>query len=384
MTMRRFLIPLVVLMAIAPVVWAQPAEDGRLFEQVQPKLSEALELYDRHKDLPDKTWIFGPDKKSNLSEINKLLDEAVVMLEISDLSATRQRIRDLEAATRQSQRNIAEFRQKRLSAPDQATVGLIESINPFSKTKQDYDAGIAAEQKAIEGNEKAINDLKDQFTVKLRESGLEVDRETVDGLLASVTGDDFIAMTAVFHNVKVLTEQLQTLTEDSGEALEFARRYHGMYVILVKVLDRLQKQFVADVRESHIPKLRDYAAQAQANIDQAQKLIAIKGGDAGILATNIEANKITIEVADQYAKYLEEQAKMIALENREVEKNLATAINSYHTVKVSSDVAALIQTGRRNFEELMKLRVPYPRPFRNEVLRREFERMTRQLQSTGS
>jgi hypothetical protein len=381
---------LALILLLAGICYAQDAAPaavdpltGKLFEQVQPKLGEALDLYDRHQDLPDKTWIFGPDKKSNLSEINRLLDEAVEVLGISDVSAHRQKIRELEAAIRQSHRHIAEARQKRIAAPDQAAIGIIDSINPFTKTRQDYDALITAEQRSIEVDEKAIVELKVQFTQKLREIGLDVDQETVDGLLASVTGDDFITMAVVFNNVKALTVQLQNLTEQSGEALDFAKRYHGMYVILVKVLDHTQKDFVTQVRKSHIPKLREYGRQAQANIDQAQKLIATRGGDADILEGNISANRITIEVADQYARYLEEQARMIETENREVEKNLATAINSYRTVKVSSDVAALIQTGRRNFEELMKLRVPYPRPFRNEVLRREFERMTRELQSTG-
>jgi hypothetical protein len=54
-------------------------------------------------------------------------------------------------------------------------------------------------------------------------------------------------------------------------------------------------------------------------------------------------------------------------------------VNTYETVKLSSDVASLIQAGRKNFDTLMQLRLPYLREFRNEVMNKEFKRMTKTL-----
>jgi hypothetical protein len=153
-----------------------------------------------------------------------------------------------------------------------------------------------------------------------------------------------------------------------------------MFVVLVRLLDRMQEEFVTEIQGQHIPRLKTLIRDAQRNVDQARKLIATEGGDAGILQANIDSNQLTMQAADLHIRYLDEQAAIVARENAEVKRTLATAVNSYETVKVSSEVAAMIKAGQKNFEALMKLRLPYPRQFQNEALRREFERMTRQLQ----
>ena len=131
----------------------------------------------------------------------------------------------------------------------------------------------------------------------------------------------------------------------------------------------------------HIPALEGFSRQAELNITQARALIASKGGDEKQLQSNIDSNAITQKTAQLYIKYLREQADMISHENVAVEKNLATAVNTYQTVKLSSDVANLIKLGRRNFEEMLKLRMPYLREFQNEVIKKEFRRMTEELKA---
>ena len=69
--------------------------------------------------------------------------------------------------------------------------------------------------------------------------------------LSSVSGDDIVTMAVVFDNIKHVTTQLQELTEQSGEALDVSKRYYGMYVVMIHVMDRIQKSFVRDINEKH-------------------------------------------------------------------------------------------------------------------------------------
>jgi hypothetical protein len=357
---------------------------GELFESVLPVLDQARELVDRHASLPDNSRIpFTSDKQSNSAEINALLDQAIEVLGVSEVSDYRQRIRDANVAISTSHSNIADYRRQRVSAPRAKDQSQLGKVNPFELSKEALDKSIADEKAEIETQKILLVELKRSFADELSKIGVKVDEDDADSLLSSVSGDDIVTMAVVFDNIKHLTTQLQDLTEESGEALEVSKRYYGMYVVMVQVMDRIQKTFIRDINEKHIPKLNGFVSQADANIGQARALIELDGGDRELLKANIASNHLTRETAHLYIEYLQRNQDLIAAENRRAQKNLATAMNTYDTVKLSSDVAALMNTGRRDFETLMKLQVPALREFSNEAIRKEFQRMTSELRAGG-
>ncbi|PAY16417.1 hypothetical protein CKO51_27090 [Rhodopirellula sp. SM50] len=355
---------------------------GDLFERVLPTLEETRQLVDRHAELPDSSVIpFKLDKQSNSAQINELLDQAIVALSISEVSDYRRQIREANEAIAQSQTNIADYRRQRVSASWAKDQSQLDKVNPFELSKEALDESIASEQEEIERQKAILVKLKTTFAEELSKIGVEVDQEGVESLLSSVSGDDIVTMAVVFDNIKHVTAQLQELTEESGEALDVSKRYYGIYVVMIHVMDRIQKTFVRDVHEKHIPKLNEFAAQAEQNIKQAQTLIKVSGGDREVLESNIASNELTRQTASLYIEYLKRNAALIEKENKLAQKKLATAMNTYDTVKLSSDVAALMNTGRRDFETLMKLKVPSLREFNNEAIRKEFQRMTSELRS---
>lgn len=366
----------------SPVVFEGDDRFGDLFEEVIPILEETRGLVDQHGDLPDKSRLpFTEDKQSNSAAINELLDAAIVVLADSDVTDYRQRIREANDAISISYGNIADYQRQRVSARWSKDQSQIDKVNPFELSKEAIDERIEAEQKSIEQQEEKLVQLKKKFAKELSAIGVVVDEEGVESLLSSVSGDDIVSMAVVFENIKNVTAQLQNLTQQSGEALDVSKRYYGMYVVMVHVMDRIQKSFVRDVREKHVPKLKGFSKQADDNIAQARSIIELKGGDPVLLSANIESNKLTQATAVLYIDYLQRNAALIEAENRRAQKNLATAMNTYNTVKLSSDVASLMKSGRRDFDALMKLQIPPLREFSNESIRREFERMTVELRS---
>ena len=356
---------------------------GELFESVLPILDSARELVDQHANLPDSSRIpFTVDKQSNTAAINQLLDQAIDVLEISEVSDYRQRIRDAQSAIAASHAEIADYQRQRVSASWAKNQSQIEQYNPFELSKETLDQLIADERAEIEQQEELLVKLKQSFAKELSKIGVQVDEQGAESMLSSVSGDDIVSMAVVFDNVKHMTTQLQELTDESGEALDVAKRYYGMYVVMVHVMDRIQKSFIRDINEKHIPKLDEFAAQAKMNIEQAQKLIDIDGGDVDILKSNIASNELTQNTAKLYVTYLERNAELIAIENARAQKNLATAINTYDTVKLSSEVAAHMNSGRRDLETLMNLKIPALREFDNQAIRKEFQRMTTKLRGS--
>ncbi len=361
----------------------QKEEDriGRLFEKIVPTLDEARKLVDQHDQLPKRRFLllrpFGDDQESNEAETTQLLDEAIEMLDSSPLRDLWKELHATRKLIRRGHHKLAEYRQRRVSAPREKETGLFDRA--FISTKEDYDKMIAAEEGEIKASEEIIDGLKDGIVKLLKELHLDIDREGLESLLSSVSGDDFVSMIALFDNIRQLTGQLQDLTEQSGEALDIAKRYYGMHVVLVKIMDRMQHQFITEIDQEHIPRLQGYTKEAEGNIRQALELIRKEGGDESILRSNIESNELTMRAAKLYTEYLLQNADLIRAENKQIKKNLSTALNTYKTVKLSSDVSRLMKTGRQNFEALMKLQIPPLREFRNEMLRKEYQRMTTEL-----
>ena len=354
---------------------------GRLFEKVVPTLDEARKLVDRHDSLPKRRFLLlrplGGDQFSNEAETRELLDEAIEMLDSSPLRDRWKKLHATRQLIRKGHHKLADYRQRRIFALREKETGFFD--RPFIYTKEDIDEMIAAEEKEISENEKAIEKLKDEIVKVLKELHLDIDRDGLESLLSSVSGDDFVSMISLFDNIRQLTGQLQDLTEQSGEALDIAKRYYGMHVVLVKIMDRMQERFISEIDKQHIPRLQSYGKTAEENIRQALELIRKEGGEEEILRSNIESNELTQRAAKLYTEYLLQNADLIRSENQQIKKNLATALNTYKTVKLSSDVARLMKTGRQNFEALMQLQIPPLREFRNEMLRKEYQRMTTEL-----
>lgn len=368
-------------MIIVTPVSAQTKQDvGKLLKSVEPTLKQTMSLVDIHSELPEDSRIpLRLDKQSNNAEMNKLLDKAIEVLEVSSVSDLRDRVKLNHKKTNDIHNEIAEFRQKRLAAPASNSRSRLERVNPFANTKESIDKKIAALQEEIQELEAEDEKLSSKFKKERNSIGIDIDAEGVDSLLGSISGEDFVDMVVGFENIKSLTQQLQKLSAESGEAPDVAKQYYGMYVVLVQAVDRMQKSFVDRVENVHIPKLMAFASQAEQNIQQARALITSKSGIRKELLNNVDANEVTKKAAELYADYLREQAKDVGEENKAAEKAVNTALNTYMTVKLSSDVASLIQSGRGEFDSLMKLSVPPMKGFENQKLRNELKLITREL-----
>ena len=346
-----------------------------LFGPVIEPLKEAAEAYEEHDTLEESTW-FGKDQEDNLERINELLDDAMLVLGVSELADTRQELRTLEAEIAALEQQLIEDREARLGAPDEEEMGRVEQV--LEKSRQEYDQRIADAEHGIADRRERIAELHTTFVRQMRGIGVEIDLEAAKSLLSTVTGDDFVEMCVVFDNVRGVTVQLQELTEESGESLEAAKRYYGSYVVLIRLMDRLQKDFVRRIVEEMIPRLEDYATEAALLIDDARENMA-NGGDPRIGEQNIRSNELTIRATGFYADYLRLQAAEVQARNERLQIDLRDAENTYDTVVLSSEVASLLREGARNFAALAELDVPPLRGFENAELEAEFERLTEKM-----
>jgi hypothetical protein len=348
-----------------------------LWGKVSPQLEEAFGLYEKRDSdsVPEKDWL-RKDKASYQQQIDKILDVVIRVLEISGAGECRKEVKTLHQAIQKSYQRIGEYREQRLSAPPEVSLAIWEK--PWKRSRESLEESIAAEERNIVDIGRQIGELKERFRNQLQQIGMEVFDDDIDFLLMPVTQDDFVSMAAVVSNISTLTAQLERLTEESKELPPQARRYYGMYLLLVYAIDRLQVRFIQEIDHVHLPKLRGFEEEARRNIAEAKYQIA-SGGPREQLRANIDAANTTIEACHCLAGTLRDQKNAIAGENEHTKRMLAAAVNTYKTVRLSLNVAELMSDCRKAFTALRELRLPRLRTFQNLQLKSEMQRLAERM-----
>lgn len=348
------------------------APDAVVWSRVIPELEKIRELEDRHDQLPG--WHpWRTTKKKNQERIDAVLDEVVGILGISPVRNLREEIAGLEQATRDDEAAIAALKERRISAPE-------ESL--FGATVERIDEQIAELQETIAARQGRIEAKRQGFREQVATLGLDLTPEQTDFLLATVVGDTILDLCVAFYNVRLITNQLAQLTAESLETLEIARRYYGMYAVLLKSVVAVYDAALEQIEEEYLVELNAVMERTEALMEQTRGLM--RGADRvhrSALEGNLRAQEFALEAAGTYREYLLQQERDLRLARRQVEQNVVIAGNTYETVKISGDLLRVMRASDELFELLVELNVPELKPFKNLELRREFEKLTDRLRA---
>ena len=347
-------------------LWREEHPEGaQLWEDLIPRLDEAITLQNKQRQLPKTTW-FGEDQASNAEEMNALLDEVATILVGNH--TLRDRMRELNEAMADNRQSIVDLKRRKMTAP---------SNSVWRKTVADVEDEIAERELLLTEQQRAMADLHTRIAEELRLMGLDIDAEGLEFLLSTVVGDDVMDMTLAFEQVRRLTEQLETLTVESREDLATARRYYGMYAVLLKTLDRMHVALLDSIQSDYRPRIDAIARRARELQKETRALHAQESSP--LLAANLAAQQLTIDAAQRYAEYLLGQQRQVAVSRQQLSRDIAVAQNTYETVKMSGDLVALMQNSRQLLNDLFRLQVPPLRAFENLEMKREFQRLTSTL-----
>jgi hypothetical protein len=382
---------LLIAIFLSTQLYSAENQSGKLWEKILPKLRKGLELTEKQEKLPNSSFLHE-DKESNQKEINKLLDEAVVLLGTSNTATHRQAIHQLEADIRSSNKKIVEYEEARISAPDEKP-----AWKAWQTTKEDYTKRIEEQKKRISTNQKSIEEQKQSIRTELQTLGLDVNSEQIDFLLSTVVGENIIQVIVAFDNVKSLTLQLEQLMVQSGENVDVARRYYGMYMILLSILDQMYAQILNDIDRKYIPqiaggknlngqKIEGIVPKTRRLMKETQKLLDRDGTSKNkqLLLANLQAQQLTLQAAQLYTTYLEKQRSELSAAKQRLDPDLKTARNTYETVKVSSELVDMMKSGRSLFESLRNIQIPELRIFQNLEMKKEFEKLTLELKAPAN
>ena len=329
----------------------------KMIATVTTQLGVGLQTLKQMQDAPPKAT-FGKDKAYYQGKMEGILQQVSQALNVSDINVLNNQIKDLNSKISIEEGKIAALR-------EQAAFG-----------GKNTDDEIAKEEKKIDAYSNQIGTIKDKFREDLAKIGIDLDDDQLDSLLASVIADDFISMSIVFNNIGIVTGKLGELMKNGNEDLSYAKKYYGMYALLLQTLDAIQTDFINKIENRYIPAVNRIKRDANLNITEAREGITSKRGDEQILARNIDSNQTTIKAADLYLKQLNQQRNSIKIRNQQIKKNLYAAQNTLKTVDTSYQMWGMMKKSITEFDQVAKLAPPQFIVFDNSQVKDAFEKMT--------
>jgi hypothetical protein len=212
--------------------------------------------------------------------------------------------------------------------------------------------------------------------------GLDLDEKQIDIFLSSVTGDELFQNTVIFANIKRVVEKLGELSREDRDNLEVNRRYTGMYLVLNDVLIVTQEGLIDKIDVRYKPQISEIRAEAEKLRLEARERARQEQYTAAqkkAFEANMEANAMTVRVAELYTDLLESQRKSVIATLADLRRNRDVAENTYKTVRSTGDLRNLIRSGLELFDSIQSLSMPQIMLFENETIRKEFDEINKRL-----
>lgn len=378
----------------APAVPADPREGEagyeaarKLMAAVDAILQDTAKQRSEGKKLPGKDEFvippfFTETREDRDVKVQALLNAALGVVTDVPVVDTQKKIESLRKNIREIEEQITKAKEKQIAAPKD---GMLPGV--LTDTVDSLGAQIVELGKKIELNRTEIKAAKAEIVAGLQNSGLKLTPDQVDLLLDSVLSGDLVRLVAVFNAAKVIDGQLGKLMASSGDNLNASRKYFAMHAALFAMLVQSQDATIAKIDTNYGPKLDAILKDIQAARTKTGELMRAENrpDQKRALEANRDAQKLAEDAAKSYKKYLSQQREQLAKARLKAAHDLRIADNTYETVEASFQLRNLMKDSAQSFEALQKLEAPtFEQIFRNEELRKEFENLTRKLDTPTS
>lgn len=352
----------------------QDEQDQRfrqMWSEVFSEMQDGVVLVDKIKKAPESAF-FSEDKKSLKQDLDVIFDKMIVLLEDENINDYRHKIAEIDGYIATSKANIAHYREQRITAP---------RTHMVKTTKETYDKKVAQEQENIKLYEQESQRIKTYLRERLQDMGIKLTQEQVDILLSRVDGDDIIQMSVVFDVLKKITQRLMQLTRESGEDVVQAKKYYGMNVVLLEMVNYMQDKYIEQVDTIYSPKINAILNKTKKTQTTARKLLNEENDPRRRMTyqKNIQAQELTIKAANLYKENLQDQKHKVQAAQQIITKDLQLAQNTYDTVELSADLLSVLKTSRNSFDVLMNLQVPEIVPFENLQMKNKYLELSQKI-----
>ena len=345
------------------------------WKQTRGRMADILDLMQEKQSLPRRSWT-RRDQGDAEEDIQDLLQDVLDALQHSALADHRGEYAGLERRIAKGRDELRELREARIAADDEKSM-----LGFFKLTRSDYDERIGKLEKELTEYEKEKEALVEKLRAEYDRMGIKLSAAEVRFYLASVSGRDIMALSAVFDNVRALNGQLEDLMRSNSGDPEAARRYYGIHVILLRTVIRAHEVTLANIADSYLKRIAKLEEQnAAVSAETTRLLRKAPDGQRGVLEASRQAQQTTDEALKLYRKHLGNVQQRIEKGMGALQKRYAVARNAYDTIAISSALAEQMQTAIEDLATLSGMHLPELVPFDSAAIAQKFSEITTTLE----
>lgn len=334
------------------------------------KLSKwCRQTLDYHEELPklDETApLWFPDKKSRADDIRNKLEDIRGLLLSNDAKRIMKRIEECDKRLEDINKKLQEERENHVLYPEKRAK-IEERMNKLCSARDELQR---------QRDEFARNVLKELDALGLRLSGTGAEK-----CLFPANIGDLIDNVIVAKSIAIVVANLRELM--AGGDVSAAKRYFGMYVVMVEVQKYCFEQYLEKSRNGEWrKKLNQIREEAIAVRDEALKSaqdMSFAEQHRNAFRANAKVNENTLKAVAIYEKTLDAHEKIIESKENEAGKMFSVAQNSYKTVSLAGDFFSLVKSSQESFDALLELQLPPIEIINDTSLQEKFMEITKKL-----
>ena len=257
--------------------------------------------------------------------------------------------------------------------------------NPFlgQREQRKIDDKIAKLEVKQRELEEGRSEAAYRIRAELDAIGLRLSGDSAEKCIFPIDINDLIDASIVAKHVGLVVDELGRLMKLSGGDINAAKRYYGMYVVMLEVQKQCFDDFVWNSKSGpwrrKLAELRKKGIEQRANTYAELGKVSYNDLQKATLLKNANALETMLRAVDLYEETLDNHQKIIAKKADEVAKMLVVARNSLTTVTLVGDFISLIQTAEDTFDALSQLELPPLESFDDAALQEAFISITDKL-----
>ncbi|MDA3875437.1 MAG: hypothetical protein PF795_15930 [Kiritimatiellae bacterium] len=346
-----------------------------LWRDSRAPLSELVELRNEKETLPESRWV-GRDQRKVDREMDKIKDRLLQVLERSELTRQRDAYHAIVDQQESLRLELRDLRERRISAPDQKSTHQV-----FTKTREDYADDISEIEDHLRELDRQREERVKDMQAEYAEMGIELKEDQVQFYLSSVSGDDIMAMSSLFHHTREINQQLEDLIKANPEDIDSSRRYYGVHVVLLETMQHAHEKMVEKIDHQYLGALSELEQENDRLIEETENLLSRSTvNEQDLLLRNRQLQELTGRTLVAYRHHLDQVRAQVSDRLDQLRRRHEIAANSYATLRVSSALASQIAQLMKELNTLQGMHLPELLPFENEVLEEKFKAITKELE----
>ena len=310
----------------------------------------------------------GFSKTNCRIQIDNILEDIEKILFDGEIVNYSKKIRQLKARIIELEDEKANLNEKKFGVDNeeeaQAIINQISDIDALITKFKNY-----------------IDELEDDLQVKMKNLDINLSKAQIQVMTSRVDGDDLAKSIAIFDITKQISNTLGELMKENSFSTNSTTKYYGVYLILTEILGFAQREYILKIDDEYLTKLDLIKEDVYESINYSnkQKKEASMQSSKVIFDNNIDADKFTIKVIDDYKDLLMNQKVQLKDVLLITEEKITVAYSSYNSSMNSAAVMSIINDTQSTFDQIMELQIPDIIPFENTALEVEFKKLSEKL-----